>query len=108
MLLAANKQTSGSVLDPQPGGEPHAPQAVSEGLLWAMDRMTFRALIVHSMAEKRDRYEGVLERMGVFKNLTAGVSASWAHLVLHHFSSSPYHSPVYPGTRFSLDCSWPI
>ena len=42
-----------------------------------MDRMTFRALVVHSMAEKRDRYERVLERMGVFKNLTSGVS-TWA------------------------------
>jgi hypothetical protein len=57
-------------------------QAATEGLLWAMERMTFRALILSSLDEKRDRHERVLERVGIFKSLGARVSSRLGeHLV---------------------------
>ncbi|PSC76791.1 cAMP-dependent kinase regulatory subunit [Micractinium conductrix] len=44
--------------------------ALSEGVLWALERATFRSLVVNSMAERRTRYEGVLRGMPVFQDLS--------------------------------------
>ncbi|KAK9814074.1 hypothetical protein WJX72_000322 [[Myrmecia] bisecta] len=45
-------------------------EAVTDGVLWAMDRTTFRNLVVVSFMEKRQRYERVLADMPIFRGLT--------------------------------------
>ncbi|KAL4421376.1 hypothetical protein ABPG75_010667 [Micractinium tetrahymenae] len=44
--------------------------ALTEGVLWGVDRSTFRSLVVHSMAERRQRYEATLRGMAVFRHLS--------------------------------------
>lgn len=45
-------------------------QGETDGLLWAVDRVTFRNIIVLSMAQKRQKYEAILEQMDMFSGLT--------------------------------------
>lgn len=46
-------------------------QAESSGVVWVMDRQTFRAIIVVSTMQKRRRYEESLQSMPLFAVLTA-------------------------------------
>lgn len=43
--------------------------ALIEGQLWCLDRLTFRALVVDSMAEAQQRHEGALRACGPFRDL---------------------------------------
>eukprot|EP00210_Caulerpa_lentillifera_P000555 g536.t1 len=45
--------------------------AVSDGILWVVDRCSFRNIIVASMSQKRLTYEGILDQMHIFKDLSA-------------------------------------
>lgn len=44
--------------------------ALSDGVLWALDRATFRALVVGSMAERAQRYQASLRRIPCLQHLT--------------------------------------
>ena len=44
--------------------------ALTEGVLWGVDRATFRSLVVYSMAERRQRYEATLRGMPIFRHLS--------------------------------------
>lgn len=46
-------------------------QAQTPGALWAVDRSTFRSIIVDSMIRKREHHEELLSNMKVFSTLTA-------------------------------------
>ena len=46
-------------------------QAESSGVVWVMDRQTFRAIIVVSTMQKRRRYEESLQSMPLFAGLTS-------------------------------------
>ena len=48
------------------------PQALSDGVLWAVDRRSFQSLLVGSMACKRQKYEGILGKMHIFRDLSPG------------------------------------
>ena len=48
---------------------PPAVQAESSGVLWVMERATFRAIIVVSTMQKRQRYEEMLQSMPLFSAL---------------------------------------
>lgn len=39
-------------------------------MLWALDRATFRALVVGSMAERAQRYEASLRRIPILQHLS--------------------------------------
>ncbi|KAI9025252.1 cAMP dependent protein kinase regulatory subunit [Phycomyces nitens] len=43
--------------------------ATSEGVLWALDRVTFRSIVVENTAKKRMMYEHFLEEVPLFKSL---------------------------------------
>ncbi|KAL0093284.1 protein kinase A regulatory subunit [Phycomyces blakesleeanus] len=43
--------------------------ATSDGVLWALDRVTFRSLVVENTAKKRMMYEHFLEEVPLFKSL---------------------------------------
>ncbi|GMH36003.1 hypothetical protein BSKO_03871 [Bryopsis sp. KO-2023] len=45
-------------------------KASSDGILWAVDRVTFRNIIVLSMAQKRQKYEAILTEMDMFSGLS--------------------------------------
>jgi cAMP-dependent protein kinase regulator len=45
-------------------------QAETDGVLWGVDRTTFRNIIVVSMMQKRQHYERVLANMQMFSTLT--------------------------------------
>ena len=46
-------------------------QAKTVGKLWALDRLTFRRIVLKSAFEKRKMYEQLLENMPMFKSLSA-------------------------------------
>ena len=48
----------------------HDAQAESDGVVWCMDRVTFRSIIVASTVEKRRRYEQCLASMPLFAALS--------------------------------------
>jgi cAMP-dependent protein kinase regulator len=43
--------------------------ATTPGRLWALDRLTFKRIVVKSAFEKRKNYEALLENMPIFKTL---------------------------------------
>lgn len=45
--------------------------ATSKGKLWALDRLTFKRIVLKSAFEKRKMYESLLENMPMFKSLNA-------------------------------------
>lgn len=45
-------------------------KSITDGVLWAVDRPTFRSIIVVSMAQKRQKYEAILEKMDMFSGLS--------------------------------------
>ena len=45
-------------------------KATSPGRLWALDRQTFKRIVVKSAFEKRKSYEALLENMPIFKTLS--------------------------------------
>jgi cAMP-dependent protein kinase regulator len=46
--------------------------AATPGVLWAVDRLTFRHIVVTATAEQRRKYEEFIERVELFKKLTHG------------------------------------
>lgn len=44
-------------------------QAVTEGSLWAMDRQTFRRIVLNAAYKKRKMYESLLEKVPMLKAL---------------------------------------
>ena len=44
-------------------------QAASDGSLWAMDRQTFRKIVLKSAFQKRKMYESFLENVELLKHL---------------------------------------
>ncbi len=48
----------------------NAVQAVTAGVLWGVDRVTFRDIIVASAAARRARFDGALAAMPIFSGLT--------------------------------------
>lgn len=53
-------------------------QAVTGGVLWAMDRSTFRTIVLGARVQKRRRYEEVLANMAIFQSLTPANRSSIA------------------------------
>lgn len=45
--------------------------AKNEGKLWALDRLTFKRIVLKSAFEKRKMYESFLEKLPMFKSLSA-------------------------------------
>lgn len=45
--------------------------ATTDGKLWALDRLTFKRIVLKSAFEKRKMYESLLENMPMFKSLNA-------------------------------------
>ena len=45
-------------------------QAATAGVLWALDRGTFRAIVVAATMQKRVQNESILDNMAVFASLT--------------------------------------
>jgi hypothetical protein len=62
---------------------PSCHAALTEGVLWGVDRATFRSLVVYSMAERRQRYEASLRGMPIFRHLSQQQPAAVADC-LHH------------------------
>ena len=46
-------------------------QATTDGILWGLDRSTFRSIMVATTLKRRQAYEGVLANMSIFSSLTA-------------------------------------
>ena len=53
-----------------PPSLPPGRAALAEGVLWGVDRATFRSLVVYSMAERRQHYEVTLRDMPIFRHLS--------------------------------------
>jgi cAMP-dependent protein kinase regulator len=60
--------------------------AETDGVLWALDRRSFRALVVGTMQQRRKRNEAVVQKTPLFKDLTERQLAAIADcLVLETF-----------------------
>lgn len=53
-------------------------QAVSNGIVWGMDRATFRRIILAARIKRREKFEETLQEMPIFAALTASQRASIA------------------------------
>lgn len=53
-------------------------QAVTDGVLWVMERSTFRTIVLAARMQKRQRYEEVLTNMAIFQALTPANRSSIA------------------------------
>jgi cAMP-dependent protein kinase regulator len=62
-------------------GPPHPSscQAQTDGSLWAMDRQTFRKIVLHSAFKKRKMYESFLENVSLLKLLEVGCDHTLGH-----------------------------
>lgn len=49
-------------------------QAVSSGVLWAMDRNTFRRIVLKTAYQKRKAYESLLESMPILATLSVTIT----------------------------------
>ena len=45
-------------------------QAVTDGMLWAMDRQTFRRIVLRNAFQKRKMYEALLEGVPLLNTLS--------------------------------------
>ncbi|KAI3423908.1 hypothetical protein D9Q98_009742 [Chlorella vulgaris] len=52
--------------------------ALTDGVLWGVDRATFRSLVVQSMEERRQRHEAALSSMPILQHLTPSQLAAVA------------------------------
>jgi hypothetical protein len=52
--------------------------ALTDGVLWGVDRSTFRSLVVQSMEERRQRHEAALSSMPILQHLTPSQLAAVA------------------------------
>jgi CRP-like cAMP-binding protein len=64
----------------------HSPRAAtviasSSGILWAVDRKTFRHIIVSSTARKRKKYDNFLKSMDLFLNISEELRSAIADVV---------------------------
>ena len=48
-------------------------QAATDGLLWAMDRQTFRRIVLRSAFQKRKMYEALLESVPLLSTLNVSL-----------------------------------
>ena len=51
-------------------------QAVTGGTLWAMDRSTFRRIVLKSAFQKRKMYEALLEKVPLLTSLSVSVTGN--------------------------------
>ena len=54
-------------------------QSAGDGLLWAMDRQTFRRIVLRNAFQKRKMYEALLEKVPLLSSLN--VSCNNIHVV---------------------------
>lgn len=52
--------------------------ALTDGVLWGVDRATFRSLVVQSMEERRQQHEAALSSMPILQHLTPSQLAAVA------------------------------
>lgn len=79
-------------------------QAETAGVVWCMERSTFRSIIVVSSMQKRQRYEECLASMPLFASLTPDQRAAIADcLSLETFQVCPL--PVSPAGTWLYICS---
>lgn len=67
-------------------------QADSDGSLWAMDRTTFRRIVLKSAFKKRQMYERLLESVPMLKTLEVSSSPGRSE-VYQHGMSGDYRYP---------------
>lgn len=53
-------------------------QALTDGVLWAMERSTFRTIVLAARVQKRRRYEEVLADVDIFQSLSPANRSSIA------------------------------
>ena len=70
-------------------------QAASEadggqGMLWAMDRQTFRRIVLRNAFQKRKMYESLLESVPLLSALNVSFKAHTARAAAGHHSMPPF------------------
>lgn len=70
-------------------------QAVTDGVLWAMERSTFRTIVLAARMQKRQRYEEVLADMAIFQDLTPANRSSIADCL----TAEVYQVSMYPNPQ---------
>jgi hypothetical protein len=69
-------------------------QAVTDGVLWVMERSTFRTIVLAARMQMRQRYEEVLADMAIFQDLTPANRSSIADcLIAEVYQVSMYSNP---------------
>ena len=53
-------------------------QSAGDGMLWAMDRQTFRRIVLRNAFQKRKMYEALLEKVPLLSSLNvSSIRYSW-------------------------------
>lgn len=84
-------------------------QAQTPGALWAVDRSTFRSIIVDSMIRKREHHEELLSNIKVFSTLTAENRAAIADCLVQEtyevsLTYQRHHRRAVMGVLFHHSC----
>lgn len=58
-------------------------KAITPGTLWAMDRQTFRRILLKSAYKKRKMYENLLNKVPMLKSLEASIMYSYFEIALN-------------------------
>ncbi|MCO5604258.1 hypothetical protein L7F22_058421 [Adiantum nelumboides] len=79
-------------------------KASSNCTLWAMDRMTFRAILLHTTSQKRQLYEKFLDDVPLFKTLDKYEKAAIADVLEAEYFEEGLEILVegHPGEKFYL------
>jgi len=67
-------------------------KAITLGTLWAMDRQTFRRIVLKAAYRKRKMYENLIDEVPMLKSLEASTRAHTRHVFfsIMHYSSDTY------------------
>jgi cAMP-dependent protein kinase regulator len=78
--------------------------ATSDGVLWALDRVTFRTLLMENTSQKRKLYESFLEDVPLFKSFEAYERHKIADALESVCMEDGQHvcTQGYPGDRFYI------
>lgn len=70
-------------------------QALTEGVVWAMNRTTFRSIVLAGRVQRRARYEKVLGDMEIFRSLSAANRSSIADCLVSETYEVGCHPEAY-------------
>jgi len=77
-------------------------RAITDGILWAVDRSTFRHIIIDSTARKRSRYDNFIKDIPLFRNCSDELRSQIADIL----GEMKYKQKEYVIREGSSNCNY--